>query len=179
VEFRLPEDIYSPEHIDSCLIKLGQYAGILRQKEHRQKLKLDGPGAVGEDELAGQLEKLLGASGLGLNPTSSGVDNLIEALENFRASAPVVHVTLAAMPGPGLKKQLAEWMRKNLYHNLLVSFGYNREIVGGMVVRTASHIYDFSWRAKLYEKREVIPGILRRLAEEAEQPKAEKELAHV
>lgn len=180
MEFRLPEDIYSPEHLDTCLVKLQQYTAILRQKEHRSKMKIDGP-MVTEDELAGNLEKLLNSAGLGKNPTSSSIETLIEALEKFRQSAAVVHITLAAMPGPGLKKQLAEWMRKNLYHNLLVSFSFNRELVGGMVVRTASHIYDFSWRARLHEHRDVIPKILRRLAEEsaAKPEPARKELAHV
>lgn len=176
MEFRLPEDIYSPEHIDAVLVKLSQYAGIMRQKEHHQKLKVDGVGAAGEDELAGNLEKLLDAAGLGQDPSSSDLENLEKALESFRRDAQVVHITLVAMPGPGLKKQLAEWMRKNLYHSLLVSFSFNREIVGGMVLRTNSHIYDYSWRASLLARREVLPGILRRLAD---QTVTITEVAHV
>lgn len=92
--------------------------------------------------------------------TAHDVEVLVRIIERSRDSAPTLTVTLAA-PVPGsLKKTLVEWIRANIAPNALVSFHFNAGILGGMVVRTGSHIFDWSLRRGLMDHKD---GFVRHL----------------
>lgn len=77
------------------------------------------------------------------------LEALAGELVTLQGAAPVVHLTLAAMPAEGLKKQMAAWLRQNLSPQVLVNFGYHTAILGGMVVRVGSRTFDWSFRRQI------------------------------
>ncbi len=91
----------------------------------------------------------------------ASLDKLIAVLEDFETTAPSVAITLAAPPNSGLKKTLVSWCRANIAPTVLVSFEFNTTLLGGMVVRSGSHIYDWSFRRQILEAREHFPEVLR------------------
>lgn len=113
----------------------------------------------------------LSASALELIRTSAGkklldqsiLDELILTLETFKASAPSLTITLAAPPSHDLKQTLVNWCRHNISPNILVSFQFNATLLGGMVVRYGSHIFDWSFRRQILANRQNFPEVLRRV----------------
>jgi hypothetical protein len=97
----------------------------------------------------------------GRAPSQKSIQDLLTALEDFEATAPIVTVTLAAPPPNSLKQTLAEWFRKNVDPNTLVNFKFNRTILGGMVVSYKSHVYDWSFRRQILTSKEKFPEVLR------------------
>ncbi len=89
---------------------------------------------------------------------------LIEGLHEIKEKSPILHITFAEEPDPSLVTTTVEWARKHLYKNALVSVGLQPNILGGCIVRTPSHVYDFSLRgrfaSKLPELREQIKTVV-------------------
>jgi F0F1-type ATP synthase delta subunit len=69
---------------------------------------------------------------------------LVTILRDIKDKAPVLQVTFASSPDPQVIFQIVEWFRANLHPTTLITVGLQPGIVGGCVVRTPDHIYDFS-----------------------------------
>lgn len=71
---------------------------------------------------------------------------MLAELRRIKEHAPMVQITFASDPAPEITIQLVSWIRQNLHPTALVTIGLQPSIVGGCVVRTPDHIYDFSLR---------------------------------
>jgi F0F1-type ATP synthase delta subunit len=94
-------------------------------------------------------------------PKKIRLDKLIETLEDYGTSAPIITITLAAPAPNSLKKTLIDWCRKNIAPNALIDFRFNATMLGGMVVQYGSRIYDWSFRRQILAARDKFPEILR------------------
>lgn len=160
MSFLLPDSIYSPQQIESQLLKLEQLTDFNQRTQARQRLKLQTSPDQTAETLQAELADLFAAADL--DPTSQeSIDRLQTELVQIKESTPVIHITLTAMPGPNLQQQLVSWFRLNIHPQLLVAFSYNRHLAGGMVVRTAAKIYDFSFRKRLLAGSDEMTRILR------------------
>ncbi len=92
---------------------------------------------------------------------AKSLDALIVALEAFRTTAPVVTITLAAPAAGELKQTLVAWCRQNVADNALVSFRFNATLLGGMVVRYGSRVFDWSFRREILANRSKFTEVLR------------------
>jgi hypothetical protein len=95
--------------------------------------------------------------------TQKSLDDLIATLEDFENTAPHITITLGAAPPGEIKKLLVAWCRKNIDPGMLVDIRFNATLLGGMVVRYGSHVYDWSFRRQILAARETFPEILRRV----------------
>jgi hypothetical protein len=95
--------------------------------------------------------------------TSHRLDELIKELERYGDKAPTITITLPAPPTNDIKATLVGWCRKNIASDILVTFQFNATILGGMVVRFGSHVYDWSFRRQLLAARDAFPEVLRRV----------------
>jgi hypothetical protein len=95
--------------------------------------------------------------------TSANLDELVLELQDIIDMAPTITITLAAPASAGIKKSLVTWCRANIAPDALVSFGFNATLLGGMVVRFGSHLYDWSFRRQILQNRAKIPEVLRRV----------------
>lgn len=95
--------------------------------------------------------------------TQKSLDDLIAALEDFGDTAPHITITLGATPPGEIRNLLVAWCRKNVDPNLLVDIRFNSTLLGGIVVRYGSHVYDWSFRRQILAAREAFPEVLRRV----------------
>ena len=93
----------------------------------------------------------------------TAVAELVHRLGEVYTAAPRVSVTLAAPVDPVVKKQLTMWFRQNCSPLTLISFGFNRAMLGGVLVRAGSRIYDWSYRSKLLDSQVNFSEVLERV----------------
>lgn len=117
---------------------------------------------TGMSSLSDGARDLLKVAGCSLND-GDAVNGLVKSLKDLYASAPRVSVTLAAPADPATKKALTAWFRENTSPTALVSFGFNRAILGGVLVRAGSRIYDWSYRSKLLDSKLNFTEVLERV----------------
>lgn len=92
--------------------------------------------------------------------TQTSLDEITAALEKFANDAEEMTFTLAAPPAAGLKKSLVSWCRQNVAADVLVSFEFNSTILGGMVLRYKSRVFDLSWRRQILDNRTKFSEVL-------------------
>lgn len=95
--------------------------------------------------------------------TPKRLDALLEALEDFEATAPQITITLAAPASGNQKQTLVAWCREHIAPNVLVNFQFNSTLLGGMTIRSGSHIFDWSFRRQILDARAKFPEVLRRV----------------
>lgn len=95
--------------------------------------------------------------------SQSMMDDLILELEDFSETAPQLTITLAAPPAGGLKRILSNWCRQNIDPAILVNFSFDSTLLGGMVVRHGSHIFDWSFRRQILTNLPKFPEVMRRV----------------
>lgn len=82
------------------------------------------------------------------------LDTLITELEKLAKTAPSITLTLAGPAPASVQAQLVGWARSRLSEQMLVEFRWNAQILGGIVARTDTSIYDWSHRQLLIASRE-------------------------
>lgn len=96
------------------------------------------------------------------NPISQqSLDTLTDELKNLMKNSPSITITLAAPATNNIKSTLVSWCRNNISPDILVNFQFNSTLMGGMVVRYGSRIFDWSFRRKLLAARNNFPEVLR------------------
>lgn len=91
------------------------------------------------------------------------IEAKITELENFKRTAKTITITLAGHPSANLRLALTNWCRTNLDSNILVNFQVNSTILGGMVVRYGSRIFDWSFKRQILGNISIFPEVLRRV----------------
>jgi hypothetical protein len=155
---KLDSTISSPQDVQSLIDELRAYARWFSHNTVKQRLKVRGKTA--EPELSPAARALVRE----LKPVSTAsLDSLLATLDTYKSKAPLVTITLAAPPAAGIKKSLVGWCRDNLAPNVLVNFQFNAAILGGLVVRTSSRVFDWSFRRQILDNRSHFPEVLRRV----------------
>jgi hypothetical protein len=91
------------------------------------------------------------------------LDSLIDTLTLYKNTAPTLTITLASPPTNDIKQALISWCRKNIAPNVMVAFGFNATLLGGLVVHYGSRIFDWSFRRKILDSRQSFGEVLRRV----------------
>ena len=105
----------------------------------------------------------LSASAKELLREEDSLNDLINTLEKYKTSAPSIDITLAAPATGAIKKELVSWCRKNINPSVIVNFKFNATILGGMVIKYGSHIFDWSFKRQILAARNNFPEVLRRV----------------
>jgi hypothetical protein len=158
---QIPNNISSLEDVTAVTLEVRDYARWFSHavvKMHINGTRIPKPPAV--SQAASELIHDWGAK-QPLNQKS--LDELIAALETFQEKAASITITLAAPAGNDLKQQLVGWCRQNISPEILVSFRFNATLLGGMVVRYGSHVFDWSFRRQILANRAKFPEVLRRV----------------
>lgn len=154
---KLDSTVCSPQDVQGLVDELRAYARWFSHNSVKQRLKVRGHGTA-EPELSPAGRALVRE----LKPVSAtSLDNLLATLDTYKSKAPLVTITLAAPPAPGIKKSLVSWCRDNLAPNVLVNFQFNAALLGGLVVRTGSRVFDWSFRRQILDNRAKFPEVLR------------------
>jgi len=156
----LPNNIWSPDDLRELVTDLKRYAAWLSSYSIKQRVGATAQPAE-QPTLSSTALTLLHDLHDRQALSAASVTKLIADLEALQVVAPHITFTLAAPPSNGLKKALVSWCREHISHDSLVSFQFNATILGGMVVRYGSHIYDWSFRRQILSNRGKFPEILR------------------
>jgi G3E family GTPase len=81
--------------------------------------------------------------------------------------APTMHFTFAVQADPESLQQLAEYVRREIHPQALISVGLQPELVGGVYLRTPNHVHDFSLKQRLHDQRGLISQALEQLRSRA------------
>lgn len=168
----LPASIASPEDLQAVIQELKEYATwsahvAIRQKALKDKghSKTSSPDhATNQPMLSGAAKALIHDQSRQAPLTGDSIDQLIADIGLLAANAPHFTITLAAPATPGVRKSLVTWCRDNISPDVLVSFAFSRVILGGMVVRSGSHIHDWSHRRAILEHAPAFPETFKQLA---------------
>ena len=162
MRIRLPVDVSSHQDLKSVVLEIRQYAQTLAQAAVKSHVSGDDtyqPPAVSPAAID-LIQQWHGEQ----QPNRKSLDELIAALEELAAAAPRISITLAALPPNDLKKTLIGWSRQHIDPNILVEFKFNSALLGGLVVRYGSRIYDWSFRRQILAGLGKFPEVLRRAA---------------
>lgn len=156
--FELPPAVYSPQLLESVIYDVQYYLDWVRQNQIRSKVGAHPkPEPNHSDETVLVIEAWLS----GKPPTLESIEALLEHLKDLKL--PEVHITLAALPNRAQRETLVSWFRNNASPQLLVSFVADRNLGGGIVVRTPNHVYDYTWKQELVAGRDKLAGIIKRV----------------
>lgn len=148
LNLKLPDFIYSHEQIGLYLLQLDHYKTILLQQKTKNTSAL-GPGGDKRNNISPELKKYVDSATSGKPATQELLEEIYKFLKEAHDAGPRLHLTLATLPNETFKRDMAAWARQNIDELALVSFSYDRSIVGGVVVRTRNKIFDFSYSKKL------------------------------
>jgi hypothetical protein len=160
-ELVLPETIASPRDLMQLLLDVKLYANwYAHESIHQRVVQKKGEAAPTISPSAQNVISDWDA----LTPVSTkGFTELIATLESYANHAEVMTITLAAPVTQTVKTSLVAWCRKNVSAHIFVSFRYNSTILGGMVVRHGSRIFDWSFKRQIIAASENFVEVLRRV----------------
>lgn len=156
----LPSDLYSPDQLGIIMLELHNYTSKLQ----KLALKAQVAGDKKDEALpatSALLAELLQATGMQPDDTAE-LETLLNDLESIRASAPVAHLTLTALPNRTIKRELIEWFRAHIHPHAMITFAIRTDIGGGMLLRAGSRVYDLSFREQLLQHKAIIPKLVRK-----------------
>lgn len=151
----LPTDIYTPDQLSMCIQELRGLVSARRDSAVKSRVASAPETAPAVPPFTASLLQANRLSG----STAKELEELIKALESLRLKAPVVHLTLAALPGPKLSVKLVEWFRREIHPSALLLFVMDHTIGGGVVIRVGSRVYDFSFYSQIIRHKNRIAEI--------------------
>jgi hypothetical protein len=161
MKLNLPDSVASMQDLLSLRAEARDYA---KWYAHESIKKTFGTRKTSDQpELSPAADALLRAWKADHNFDRRTLDELVDELTKYIDSAQTLTITLAG-PAPGsLRESLVAWCRGNVAPNVLVDFQFNSTLLGGMVVRFGSHIFDWSFRRQILDARAKFPEVLRRV----------------
>jgi hypothetical protein len=156
----LPETLYAPEQLKACFFEMEALVAWRRRQEIKHKSGSPVQ-AVPDFALSTELTGLLGPTDVAAAMTTVQMEQWQGHLQRW-LDQPVTHLTFAAPVPPATRLAMIRWFRTNTSPDALLKFEVNRNIVGGMVVRTPGKIIDLSFRRRLVERKGLIAEILNR-----------------
>ncbi|MBW4061713.1 F0F1 ATP synthase subunit delta [Candidatus Saccharibacteria bacterium] len=156
--FVLPPAVYSPELLDSVSYEIEQYLSWYRENRIHTTV---GATAITEPDHSTETAQVIQSWTTGQPLTLSSLQSLLKYLRELKL--PVAHVTLAALPNHTQRQQLVDWFRGIAGPHVLISFVGDRNLGGGVLVRTPSRVFDYSWKQKLIEGRSKLAEVVHRV----------------
>lgn len=157
----LPDDVASIQDLTSLILEIREYVKWFSHNailERVSKKRTTKPIAISSSatKLLQQWEKLQPI-------TTRSLDELLDTLNVYRNTAPSLSITLAAPVTNDIKQTLINWCRTNIAPNVMVTFGFNATLLGGLVIHSGSRIFDWSFRRQILASRNNFAEVLRRV----------------
>lgn len=160
-QLSLPDTIASPQDLMQVTLEVKAYSKWYAHEAIRQRVsKKKGAPAPDMSVSARQIINDWNE----INPLSTrSFALLITTLESYTKNTETVTITLAAPVTGNIKTTLTAWCRKNISPQIFVSFQFNSTLLGGMVVRHGSRVFDWSFKRQLLASSANFPEVLRRV----------------
>ena len=102
-----------------------------------------------------QLSDFITANRLDLRDTHQRTQ-LITDVRVLKSAAPVVHMAFATTANTETLSKLVQWLRENVHPHAVVTIGLQPDLIGGVFMRTANKVFDFSIKTQLAHGRSLI-----------------------
>ena len=156
----LPASIVSSQDLTMTIREIQDYVAWATHETIKHRTGSKKPLSL-QPELTPAATELVSNWGKQRGATADSYRQLVEALERIAKTAPTITITLAGPAPQHTKEKIVAWCRENLSANILVTFKFNRTLLGGMVVRAGSRIYDWSLHRKLLDNGSAFTEVLR------------------
>lgn len=162
-DFKLDDSVSSLQDLKALSLEIREYARWFAHNAIKKQVHAKSGKSSGQPALSPAAETVIHGWGAAHPIDQKSLDALIATLDDYEKNAPSFTIILAAPPSGGLKKTLVAWCRQNVSPNVLVSFQFNSTILGGMVIRSGSRVFDWSFRRQILASRDKFPETLRRV----------------
>lgn len=159
---KLPETICTPQDLTELLLEVREYSKWYEHETVKQRSGVKSTRST-QPVLSVSTTALLRSASTNGSLQPAQIEAIIKELEAYKQAAPVITITLAAPAPERIRTQLTTWCRESISPGILVSFEYNRTLLGGMVVRYGSHVHDWSWRRALLSSTTPFTEVLARV----------------
>lgn len=148
-EFTLPPAIISKVDISRLVREFEDVDNTLTAKNVRKKA-----GASDEEALAmsPQLQSFLDANPVNLEDSGARSD-YIKQLRLLKNNVPVMNMTFAVVADAESLQQLSAWLRESVHPQTVIDVHLQPALVAGVYLRSQNHVFDFTVRNALKEKR--------------------------
>lgn len=156
----LPDTLVTPQDLSRVEVELASFSDWFGHNMVKRQLQLSKGTSLPSlsPETMALLRQTSTADG---NLSQDSLQLLIDAVKTLGATAPTMTVTLAAPASAPIRRQLASWCRNELSPAMLISFRFNSTLLGGVVLRVGSRVFDFSFRRKLLDNNVSFAEVLR------------------
>lgn len=152
---KLPADVHTPDQLSATVLDVRAYNAAMHDSIVRGHISHTKPEPPSISEL---LSTLISGNNIDLQD-SRALDELAKELERLLTKAPVAHITLAALPGRGLRREITQWFRTNIDPHMLLTFTARGDLGAGLVLQTGSRLYDFTFRRRILDNKKRIAEI--------------------
>lgn len=159
--FHLPDTISSSEDLVALIMEVRSYAKWFALYVNAAKTGVTPQHPQPELTATATATIRSAAQNGALNPAL--LDTLISDLEAIHKNARSITITLAAPAPNEVKRDIVAWARANIAEDALINFRFNAQIVGGMIVRAGSRIFDWSFKKSIMENRSKLAETLGRV----------------
>lgn len=158
----LPKTIVSAQDLAELQTEVKTYASWYAHESIRRRFSNKAP-KTDQPALSAAANELLRQWFGSKTPNRVGFDSLQKALDQHKKTAERITITLAATAPNSLKGSLTEWFRQNVSSSALINFQINSTILGGMVVRRGSRVFDWSFKRQILDNQAAFAKVLRRV----------------
>lgn len=148
-EFTLPPAIISKVDISRLVREFEDVDNTLTAKNVRKKA-----GASDEETpaMSPQLQAFLDANPVNLEDSGARSD-YIKQLRLLKNNVPVMNMTFAVVADAESLQQLSAWLRQSVHPQTVIDVHVQPALVAGVYLRSQNHVFDFTVRNALKEKR--------------------------
>lgn len=151
--FKLPDTITSADQIMAFVENLSDYQSYIRKLNVAARVKVDKPANLESPSMPIELVNFLKAQFGDEEVTITRLEEIKTFFKDVKANSPSVHIMMAFAPTMSERAEMAHWFRANIDPNILLSFTQNSDVIGGLLVRTRTKIFDMSFRTVLLAGR--------------------------
>lgn len=157
----LPATIASPQDLSALLMEIQEYTRWFEHETVKRKMQVTQQ--TTPPVLAPSTGEYLRDLSRQQPLSVARLDAVMSALEEYKTTAPRVTITLAVPITPPIRTQLIQWFRVNISPAVLVTFQFNSTLLGGMVVRCGSRVFDWSFRRQILHEQPKLTEALSRV----------------
>lgn len=161
MKLKLPDSVASTQDLAALILEVRDYARWFAHESIKSRVHATHPSQ--RPEMSAAASELIRSVEAKKSPSRQDFDDLVTSLTHIKNTAPTMTITLAAPATSDIKRSLAGWCRSNISADILIDFQFNRTLLGGMVLRSGSHIFDWSFRRQILTARDAFPEVLRRV----------------
>lgn len=159
LKLTLPITIYSPQAINTIIDEVDNYTAFVRERMITKRAGLK-PLKARTIALSEELTSFLQLNFTDKDPNLDELMATNNWLKGLLQTNYLVTVTSAAVLQTPERKWLVEWFRNNTHPLVLINFNVNPSLIGGLVVRTRSKIFDMSFVSKLTHAKQSLVKII-------------------